>query len=75
VHAARAVPPARPSDRFELVYVDSAGERQRGPLSLCWSFPFERAGAVRQFTSRRGQRSFSGLWYFASSGEHVGYES
>ncbi|MEU7979777.1 TnsA-like heteromeric transposase endonuclease subunit [Micromonospora sp. NPDC049081] len=38
-------------------------------------FPFERAGAVRQFTSRRGQRSFSGLWYFASSDEHVGFES
>ncbi|WP_232433860.1 hypothetical protein [Salinispora arenicola] len=26
-------------------------------------------------TSRRGQRSFSGLRFFATSGEHVGYES
>ncbi|MEO3747320.1 TnsA-like heteromeric transposase endonuclease subunit [Plantactinospora sp. B5E13] len=42
---------------------------------MCWSVPFERAGAVRQFTSRRGQRSFSGLWFFATSGEHVGFES
>lgn len=75
MYAARAVSPARPDDRFELAYVDSVGEPQRGPLSSCWNFPFERAGAVRQFTSRRGQRSFSGLWYFASSGEHVGHES
>ncbi|WP_405096463.1 TnsA-like heteromeric transposase endonuclease subunit [Micromonospora sp. NBC_01412] len=58
-----------------MAYVGSDGVRQRGPLTLRWSVPFERAGAVRRFTSRQGQRSFSGLWYFASSGDHVGYES
>lgn len=42
---------------------------------LCWDVPFERAVAVRRFASHRGQRSFSGLWYFASSGVHIGYES
>jgi hypothetical protein len=31
--------------------------------------------AVRRFTSRQGQRNFSGLWFFASGGEHVGFES
>jgi hypothetical protein len=66
---------ARPDEGFEVVYVGSDGVRQREPLALCWSFPFERAGAVRRFTSRQGQRSFSGLWYFASTGDHVGYES
>lgn len=30
---------------------------------------------VRGFPSFRGQRSYPGLWWFASSGEHVGYES
>lgn len=75
VHAARAVSSARPGDGFEVVYVGSDGVRQRGSLTLCWSVPFERAGAVRRFTSYRGQRSFSGLWYFATTGEHVGYES
>lgn len=75
MHAARAVASARPGDGFEVVYVGSDGLRQRGSLALCWSFPFERAGAVRRFTSRQGQRSFSGLWYFTSTGDHVGYES
>ncbi|SIM53705.1 hypothetical protein SAMN04489832_0479 [Micromonospora cremea] len=76
MQAARAaVSPARPGDGFELAYVDGAGVRQREPLGSCWSVSFERAGAVRRFTSRQGQRSFSGLWFFASSGEHVGFES
>lgn len=61
--------------RVEVVYVGSDGVRRQEPLALCWSFPFERAGAVRRFTSRQGRRSFSGLWYFASTGDHVGYES
>ena len=75
MQAARAVSAARPGDGFELVYVDRAGVRQRDPLSCCWSVSFELVGAVRRFTSRQGQRSFSGLWFFASSGEHVGFES
>jgi len=75
VRVARAVSSAGPGDGFEVVYVGPDGVRHRGPLTLCWDVPFERAGAVRRFTSHRGQRSFSGLWYFASSDDHVGYES
>lgn len=75
MQAARSVSPARSSGGFEVAYVDPAGVRQRESLASCWSVAFERAGAVRRFTSRQGQRSFSGLWFFASSGEHVGFES
>ena len=35
----------------------------------------ERVGPVRGFPSYRGQRNWPGLWWFASTGEHVGYES
>jgi hypothetical protein len=58
-----------------VAYVDGAGVRQREPLASCWSVSFEHAGAVRRFTSWQGQRGFPGLWFFASSGEHVGFES
>jgi hypothetical protein len=75
VRAARAVPLAGPCDGFEVIYVGLDGARHRGPLKLCWDVSFEKVGAVRRFTSRQGQRSFCGLWYFASSGDHVGYES
>lgn len=48
---------------------------RREPLSRCWSVAFEHASPVRGFPSHRGQRNWPGLWWFASTGEHVGYES
>ena len=36
---------------------------------------FERVAAVRGFASFRGQRNRPGLWWFATTGEHVGHES
>lgn len=75
MQAATAVSPARSGGGFEVAYVDPAGVTQRESLISCWNVPFEGAGAVRRFTSRQGQRSFCGLWFFASSGEHVGFES
>jgi hypothetical protein len=60
---------------IELAFIDADGVRSREPLLTSWNTPFETFGQVRRFTSRRGQRSFSGLWYFATSHEHVGYES
>ncbi|WP_045747974.1 TnsA-like heteromeric transposase endonuclease subunit [Actinoplanes rectilineatus] len=73
--AARALPSAIYGERFELAFIDADGVRCREPLLTSWNTPFERCGQIRRFTSRRGQRSFSGLWYFATSHEHVGYES
>lgn len=36
---------------------------------------FERAAPARRFGSFEGQRSFQGLWWFATTGAHVGFES
>jgi hypothetical protein len=42
---------------------------------VLWSVRFEDVPPVRSFGSFRGQRSFSGQWWFATTGEHVGFES
>jgi hypothetical protein len=36
---------------------------------------FEQCQAVRSFPSYRGQRNWPGLWWSATLGRHVGYES
>ena len=48
---------------------------QREPLGGCWNLAFERVAPVRGFVSFRGQRNRPGLWWFATTGEHVGHES
>ncbi len=48
---------------------------RREPLGGCWNLAFERAAPVRGFASFRGQRNRPGLWWFATTGEHVGHES
>jgi hypothetical protein len=61
---------------FVLSFVDETGaQRRREPLSSCWDMPFERARPSRSFPTFKGQRNFAGLWWFATSAEHVGYES
>jgi hypothetical protein len=60
---------------FEVAFVDQNGVAAHEPLGTCWSRPFERCRPVRSFASHRGQRSFSGLWWFSATGLHVGYES
>jgi TnsA-like endonuclease N terminal len=60
---------------FELSFVDETGAQRREPLSSCWDMPFERARPSRSFPTFKGQRNFPGLWWFATTGEHVGYES
>ena len=44
------------------------GCRSRGEV------PLERSLPVRRFTSRKGQRNLS-LWWSATTGGHVGFES
>lgn len=63
-----------PADTYDVVF-EIDGVEQRQPLTSCWDVAFERAAAARSFPSYRAHRSFSGLWYLASSGEHVGFES
>jgi hypothetical protein len=60
---------------FEVSFIDETGTQRREPLLSCWDVPFERAGPSRSFPSFKGQRNFPGLWWAATTGEHVGYES
>jgi len=62
-------------DDFGVTYVDVDGVEERGLLDVLWSVPFERVLPVRGFSSFKGQRNFSGWWWLATTGEHVGFES
>lgn len=64
-----------PAVAYEVVFFEADGVEHRRLLTSSWNVAFERAVAARRFPSYRGQRSFSGQWYLACSGEHVGYES
>lgn len=59
----------------ELSYVDAVGERQRCPLVDCATARFEDVGPVRPFRWSRGERHFSGWYWAATTGQHVGFES
>lgn len=63
------------SPGVEVESVGADGVVRREPLSGCWNVAFERVAPVRGFASFRGQRNRPGLWWFASTGEHVGHES
>jgi hypothetical protein len=67
--------PVPASAGFGVSFVDVDGGRRRGPLSSCWTVPFERVLPARAFGSHPGKKSFSGLWWLATTAEHVGYES
>ena len=51
------------------------GTEHRVPLAQAWAAPLEQGMPVRRFTSRKGQRHLSGLWWSATTGGHVGFES
>jgi hypothetical protein len=58
------------------VEFDTREGRLRLPLSRCATFSFElKCSPVRGFPSYRGQRSFPGLWWFATTQAHIGHES
>jgi len=60
---------------YRLEFVDDHGQRCREALRVCWQRRFETATPVRAFRWAKGQRNFPGLWWSATSGQHVGYES
>jgi hypothetical protein len=70
-----AVPCTVSAPALEVVFVGATGDRCRGSLMSCWDMPFERARPVRALASPRGRASFAGLWWSATTGRHVGYES
>jgi hypothetical protein len=59
----------------ELSYVDAVRERRRRPLLECATARFEDVPAVRPFRWSRGERHFSGWYWAATTGQHVGFES
>jgi hypothetical protein len=56
-------------------WIDEGGQRGTGPLGMAAGTAFEDALPAREFLSYRGQRYFTGMWWLATSGRHVGYES
>lgn len=61
--------------RFDLEYVDQDGVRRREGLAQCWWARFDEVDPVRSFPSWKGQTNFPGLWWSATMGRHVGFES
>jgi hypothetical protein len=60
---------------FAFRWVTPDGVDERVELGDAWSVPFEEGRPVRRFPSRKGQRHLSGLWWSATTGAHVGFES
>jgi hypothetical protein len=60
---------------FEVGYLGEDGLERRLPLGEAWATRFEDGLPVRRFISRKGQRHLSGLWWSATMGRHVGFES
>jgi hypothetical protein len=77
VSLASAVGPIDPLDAsaFEIGYLTEDGVERRVSLEDAWETPIESSGPVRRFTARKGQRHLSGLWWCATTGGHVGFES
>jgi phosphohistidine swiveling domain-containing protein len=60
---------------FKVSYVAADGAEHQVPLAEAAPVPFEQAMPVRRFTAHQGQRHLSGLWWSATTGGHVGFES
>lgn len=60
---------------LDVEFISADEGRCRRPLMSCCGTPFEFARPVRAFPSLKGQASFPGLWWSATTGRHVGYES
>lgn len=62
----------------DLVWVEcrsADGGVRSGPWSSSWTTAVESVLPWRGFASYRGQSSFSGWWWSATTGAHVGFES
>lgn len=60
---------------FEAVYVDATGVESRIRWDRLTEVGVEWGRPVRRFPSYRGQRHYPGLYWSATMGRHVGYES
>ena len=60
---------------FEVEYRLADGVPQRAALAGCAGVRLEDAVPARGFRFGKGQRSFAGWWWLATTGRHVGHES
>jgi hypothetical protein len=67
--------PAWAAAEFEIGWVNVEGVEVGMALAAAAAVPFDCGMAVRRFRSRKGQRHLSGLWWCATTGGHVGFES
>lgn len=72
--AVRGMAPASLSG-FAVGYVDADGRERRDGLVEAAAVAFESVPPVRSFPVYRGQRNNTGLWWSATTGGHVGFES
>jgi hypothetical protein len=63
------------SGPVEICWVDAQGQPHRAAAEAAAGVAFEHGGPVRRFRWDRGQRHFPGLWWAATTGRHVGFES
>lgn len=68
-----AVPAPLPG--FAVGYVGPDGRERRDSLTAVAAVAFEPVAPVRSFPVYRGQRNNTGLWWSATVGGHVGFES
>ena len=58
-----------------VCWVAAGAQRQAAALDAVAGVAFEDAAPVRVFSSYRRQRHFPGMWWLATTGRHVGFES
>ena len=76
LHREARRPPDPPAgDGFEVSYVLDDGAEHPGAARSGMGGSARAGLPVRRFTSRQGQRHLSGLWWSATTGGHVGFES
>jgi TnsA-like endonuclease N terminal len=59
----------------EVSWADPSGRLCSSELEASAGIAFEDAVPVREFLSYPGQRHFPGLWWLATTGRHIGFES
>ena len=70
---AGAAPPE--VERFEVAWLDAVEGEQRCRLEAVAGVAFESVPPVRSLPSYKGQRNYPGLYWSATMGRHVGFES
>lgn len=60
---------------YEVSFLAVSGAPRREPLESAWRVRFEDVPPTRSFPAFKKQKNFPGLWWSATTGQHVGYES